>query len=396
MQGRTRILIIVIFLLVIVGVGAFFLMNQTDNEADPSPAPSVEQPSGASPTPVQPSATPLPTQALTDIIVAVQAISRGSVIPAEAIRLQPWPAEAAPFNAVLSLEDVIGKRARTDIYVEQPILTSYLVEGLDDLADVGSDAAAVLPNGTVGVAMPMDRLTSVAYAIQPGDRVDIVISLLFIDIDEQFQSALPNSINLVNTAANENGISLSLGTDVNGRFETERIPLPGFNATLGTAQQTPIDWPVLIRPSESPRPRLVTQRTIQDALVVHTGNFPEDGRLFGFVPTPTPVPAEGATPVPQGAAPAPTAVPPRPDIVTLAVTPQEAVILTWMVEAGVPITFLLRAAADTSQVPTDQVTLDYILASYSITIPGKQAFSIQPAIRSIRQLRVGNTISLGN
>lgn len=284
MQGRLRILILVALLIVVGAIAAVFLLDQDNTPAaQPAATSASSNQQQAEPTEIPP--TPLPTQELTDIVVAVQAIRRGSTIPPNAVRLQPWPLEAAPFNAVGSLEEVIGKRARTDIFVEQPILQSMVVDDLSDLAEVGSDAAAILPSGSVAVAIPMDRLTSVAYAIQPGDRVDIIVSLLFVDIDEEFQSILPNQINLVNTEASENGVSLTTGSEVNGRFETIRVPLAFFDATTLATRQVPVDWPVLIRPREEPRPRLVTQRTVQDALVVWVGDFPYDGVLFEDVPT---------------------------------------------------------------------------------------------------------------
>jgi len=55
------------------------------------------------------------------------------------------PQDLAPYNAITSLDDVVGKIARTDIYREQPILSNLVVEDLTDIARVGSDAAAILP-----------------------------------------------------------------------------------------------------------------------------------------------------------------------------------------------------------------------------------------------------------
>jgi Flp pilus assembly protein CpaB len=110
-----------------------------------------------------------------DLVIAVQEISRGQVIPPNAVAVRPWPQQSLPFNGVSNLEDVVGRIARTDIFREQPILTNMVVDNLTGLARVGSDAAAVLPSGLVAVALPMDRLTSVAYAVQDGDRVDLII-----------------------------------------------------------------------------------------------------------------------------------------------------------------------------------------------------------------------------
>jgi hypothetical protein len=81
--------------------------------------------------------------------------------------------------------------------------------------------------------------------------------------------------------------------------------------------------------------------------------------------------------------------------VTLAVAPQDAVVLSWLVEARIPITFALRSAsAGTQLVQTDTVSLDYIMQRFAITVPEKFEYNIEPAIRSIRQLSVGETISL--
>jgi hypothetical protein len=85
---------------------------------------------------------------------------------------------------------------------------------------------------------------------------------------------------------------------------------------------------------------------------------------------------------------------PLPDIVTLAVSPQDAVVLTWLVEARVPVTFALRSAAAVTYPTTETVSLNYIMQRFSITPPEKFEYNIEPAIRSIRQLNVGDTISL--
>jgi len=255
------------------------------------------------------------------------------------------------------------------------------VDDLANLANVGSDAAAVLPNNRVAVSVPMDRITSVAYAIQPGDRVDVMVTLLFVDIDPVFQTIEPNTVSIVDPDTFETQVGIT------GRFDG------AFSLGGGITQ------PVIVGPSEAQRPRMVTQRTVQDALVVWVGDFPISGRLFFVVPSPTPVPTvseDGESTSRGNATSAPTPIPPRPDIITLAVSPQDAVVLTWMMEARLPITFALRSATSTSQVPTDPVNLQYITDTFRIDVPGRLDFSIQPAPDSIRQLFVGNRITLNN
>lgn len=371
-MGRLRIFLIVAILIVVVAVVIVLVLPQLNRPATPvATSEAVVQDNTA--VPDVPDATPLPTATpfvFVDIVIAIQELPRGIIIPPNAVAVRPWPQSAQPFNALSDVNDVIGKRARTDIFREQPILSNMVVEDLTDAARVGSDAAAVLPTGLVAVALPIDRLTSVAYAPQDGDRVDLIVSLLFVDVDEAFQSITPNKITLFRIS--EDGIELLEG--IEGRVDSTQL------------------GPVIVGPSERQRPRLVSQRTIQDALVVHVGNFPHNGRFIGVPPTPTPVPVEGEEE--NGTPPPPTPTPPRPDIITLGVTPQEAVVLTWYIEARVPVTLALRSAQDTSRTSTTEVTLDYIMGQYGITLPGKRPYTIEPAIRSIRQIIADQQIDL--
>ena len=331
--------------------------------------------------PTVPTATPIP---FVEIVVALQELPRGYRIPENpeeasgAVGLRPWPAgESVPFNALQSLDDVYGKIVRIDIPRESPILSTMLVESLEDISDVGSDAAAVMPAGLVAISVPMDRLTGVAYAIREGDYVDIILSMLFVDVDEDFQSLLPNRITLVSIDEAGNVVPQQ---GIEGRLDVG----------LGGA-------PVIVGPFESQRPRLVTQRTIQSAWVVHVGDFPIVGPYIGVKPTPPPAPGPppggGAPPGGAGGRAPPTPIP-VPDIITLAVTPQDAVVLVWAIESRVPITLALRAATDFSQVPTQPVTLEYIMSNFNISAPDRLPYALEPALRSIRQTMAFQEIRL--
>lgn len=388
-MNRSRVIIIALLLIIVIGaVVALVVVNQ-------QPAPQVA--SGGTNQGVQvaqeATATPLPTITpipLIEVVIAVQDIPRGVPIAANAVQIVRIPEETAPFGAYSNIEDVVGLIARTDIFREQVVLNNLLVEDLSNLATAGSDAAAVLPANRVLVAVPIDRLTSVAYAIQPGDRVDIIASMLFVDVDPTFQSQEPNEFTLVGVSQiplEGGGTSTEITTDqaIRGAFDSRLIPNAGT-------------FPVLISPSEDPRPRLTTQTLIQDALVVWLGDFPMDGRIFR--PAATPTPDFTPTPLPEGAAadgdlpPTPTPLPPRPDIISVGVTPQDAVVLTYLIESGIPMTFALRSAATTSLPQTDAVTLNYIMERYRILVPEKFNYALEPAIRSIRSIEVADRIQL--
>src|SRR5690606_18542714 len=86
----------------------------------------------------------------------------------------------------------------------------------------------------------------------------------------------------------------------------------------------------------------------------------------------------------------------RPTIVTVAVRPQDAVVLTYMAEAGIPMTFALRSARTQGLPDTSPVTLNYILQTYNIQVPESLNFGIEPAIRSIRGITLENIFASGD
>ena len=168
MRGRLLILIGLIVLLAIVAVVVILpsLQQPTAQVTDSGnnsvqPAANVTQ----APTP-----TPIP---LVEVVQALQNLPRGYRFPNTIQELEnivgyaTLPEKTVPFNAIKKedggLEKILGKIARTDVFREQPILSTYLVTDLTSLAAVGSDAAAVLPSDRVAVSLPMDRITSVAY-----------------------------------------------------------------------------------------------------------------------------------------------------------------------------------------------------------------------------------------
>ncbi|NDJ77189.1 MAG: hypothetical protein GYB65_13115 [Chloroflexi bacterium] len=349
-----------------------------------------------------------------NIVVAVQDLPRGSYLADPnnpdgrlergeelnmiyGLRVQPWPVQALPADGEyiedVNFDDVYDKVLRTDVFRGQPILRQYLADDLGDLAERGSDAAAILANieanesvsadelgQYVAISIPLDPsgIGQVAYAVQDGDYVDVILSFLFVDVDPNFQTRLPNTFSLITTL--ETG-ELSIGAPRQGRLTTET--------------EVSVDG-VLLGPSEnSQRPRLVTQRVVTDAFVVHIGYFPEGGRFIG--PTPTPLEIEAPPPPPEeneDATPIPTDTPYAPLIITLGVSPQDALILTWAVDAQIPITLALRQVGDHSSPETgnvvNPVTLEYMMNFFEEgQPPEKQGYALEPPITSIRRFDVG-------
>lgn len=386
MRSRLLILIGLIILLAVVGVVVFMSNDEGDDTAENGDVVSDTDGSaeGVAGQVVQPAIDTV------EIVVAIQDLSRGMIIPENGVDIQQWPREALPepgnYFEASQIGEVVGKIARTDIFRGSPILARYVVDNLFDVAREGSDAAAMLnalpqDRNWRAVSIPLDPsgIGQVAYGIQDGDFVDVILSFLFVDVDPTFQTRLPNNISLITRL--EEG-ELVIGAPRQGRTEASTLSPEG----------------VLLGPSEtSQRPRLVTQYTVQNAFVLHVGFFDETGRLF-TTPTPmeeptavAPPPGEEtqAQPAQQGT-PLPTATPFTPLIVTLGVEPQDALVLTWAVDSQIPITLALRAAGDDSISNTAPVTLDYMISNFNAEPPTALEFALEPPITSVRRFDIAS------
>jgi Flp pilus assembly protein CpaB len=69
--------------------------------------------------------------------------------------------------------------------------------------------------------------------------------------------------------------------------------------------------------------------------------------------------------------------PQAPKYLTLMLTPQDALVLKLAREYGASIDFAVRAQDDHQVFTTQQVTLDYILARFGISVPAKQPYTIK-------------------
>ena len=78
-----------------------------------------------------PSPTPI---AYIDIVIALQNIPCGYVIPESAVGLVPYPVEVMPAASLYDVESVVGKLARTDIYREMPVLENVLTDNPDEVS----------------------------------------------------------------------------------------------------------------------------------------------------------------------------------------------------------------------------------------------------------------------
>ena len=132
----------------------------------------------------------------TDIVIVTQPIARGSLITEESLGFQPLPTTNTISTMLTSKSQAVGKLARFDLEPGVPLMAGMVADVGAGLAAGGSDTSLLIPAGMVAFPIPIDRFSSLAYGLRAGDHVNVIASLLLMDIDPDFQTVLPN-----NTAA---------------------------------------------------------------------------------------------------------------------------------------------------------------------------------------------------
>lgn len=347
------------------------------------------------------------------VVVTAQNVRRGQRITTEMLTTIEVPVQFVVETQILNPEEAIGRLAARDLPRGVFLTKGDLVETAADLLTTGSVAALQIPPGYVAISIPITRLTSVSYAIQPGDRVGILVTLPFVDLDPEFQSRLPNlSASLV-----QNALLIGQGTEkpaaaapavpgqeggtefVGGEaLQTLVVQVVPGDTPLGRVE-TQQEFTLYAIPSELARPRLVSQMIVSDATVLYVGTFPWQTPEALSARQQLQAQAEGQEGQPQPPQqPQPGAVEAfevrPPDVVTLVVQPQDAVTLKYLMDRQVVFTLVLRSFEDTEPLSTEPVTLNYILEQYNIVVPSKQLFDLEPRIDSIEIPKLPNDIPL--
>jgi pilus assembly protein CpaB len=308
----------------------------------------------------RPTPEPVPTEVpqSTKILVAANNLTRGMEIAPEHILSQDWPVNLLPPVYYTDPAQVIGYFVRVDIPQGMPLMPSMLAPSAEALGAMGSPAALQVPEGKRAVAIPIDLLGAVAWAIQPGDHVDVLASWMIQDLDTDFQSVLPNQ-----------WAALQCGE---GQL---------CQGTYGRVELLPTGQVIMVYPAEKgTQARYIAQLTIQNAEVLGVGTYQAPAALTAGAPPPTPAPA-----APEAGQPAPGAAPaeamPTPAMVTtqaviLIVDPQEALVLKALVELQADITLALRRPGDNRQISTESVSQDYIIVRYGFVVPPKLPYAV--------------------
>ncbi len=332
--------------------------------AEGTPPPGQTQPSG--------DVASGPAPQLIEVVVSLQTVPRGWQMTEDELAIDLRRAEEVSGNVITNIEDAVGLYARTDIFQGETLTFDSLIGDptLIGLEEYGP--SSLIPEGYVAQAVPMDRLSSVAYGLAEGDYVDVMATFLIYEIDEEFQTLLQNSATFVLQSVavggeGEEGAEPQveetiLILDPFGRFET----LPNGDLAL-------------ITPSEEQRPVQVSF-VLQGAKVVQVGPYFPPAAVA--VPTSTPTPDPNATPTPEAGV-VPTATPPPPDVLLLAMTPQQQLVMKYAVESAANIDFALRGPEDGQVYAVENVDLNYFLRRFDIEPPIDYGYTVSPVFATV-------------
>jgi len=321
------------------------------------------------------SATPTDQQSQpVEIYIAGQSIPQGEHITAEALSTITIPrANLAEFmfEKDVELGSLLGKAAKFPLDPGVVITSSMVGDAAIPIS--GPQWASLIPTGMTAITIPTNRLKLSGYAVNDGAHVNINACFLFIDIDPSFQTALPNLVaSLTGTGFSTDGLPiLSLG-------------VTGVGPTQGRLELDPsVQQPYYLIPSEGQRPRMVCQMLFQDVIVMKVGNFPLSANASLNSPA---VPADQEQP----AAPA-------PDIVTLLVSPQDSITLSYLTHTDADLSLTLRNPSDQARQATEASTLQFLLSQYNIPVPAKLPYSLEPYTVNFGNLNLilpGDTVTV--
>ena len=347
-----------------------------------------------------PAPAPTPEPGFQRIVVTKIDIPIGTRITEDLIEIKSRPDTNIAVQGGYTIEDpneVIGRIARYDIAEGQEVIRDMLAVNATDMGSLGSDLALYIDQGEVAVAFNIDQLSGAAYAVRPGDLVDMLMTLRLVAIDPEFRTALPNFVQrVIDPELRENGQFLVDDITPQGRLE--------FIEEIGQVAEI-IPSSVFIEGQDfepgSPIPKRVTQLTIQQAEVLWVGTWktPEEMLAAEQENTAQTAPQDPSLiPGTEEAAVVEEQEPKRcintltgeltvcpvvrraikPDVVILGMSSQDALALKYAIERGVDIDLALRAQGDLSNFVTTSVSLPQIVEQGGLSVPAPADFDLHP------------------
>jgi len=316
-----------------------------------------------------PQTTQQATPTNVDVYVAGQNIPQGGKITGDVLTTKTLPQTmvTADMYTTANQADLLNNKIASIPLSQGTFITKgEVTDASQAVAIPGPAWATVIPPGMVAKSIPTTRFSLSAYGVADGAHVNLNVCIAFVDLDAGFQTESPNHTAVINgTGVLPNSLPvLTLGvTNI----------VPENSAQPRIELEPSFQQPYAVQPSEPQRPRVVCQAFLQDVVVMKVGNFP----LVSASQTTAQQQAQQQQTAPTTAA--------APDLVTLIVSPQDAIALDYWVYTDAQITMALRNPNDQSRQATNPMTLQFALSQYNIPVPAKLPYGTQPSIGTLTQ-----------
>lgn len=328
-----------------------------------------------------PTPTATPVVQFESVVVALRSLPIGERLREDLLTTELRPTSNIALQGGYTFsdpEDLIGEIVKTNIADGQAILAPMLALNPTDLASIGSDVALYIDQGMVAVAFPINQYSGAAYAMRPGDAVDVLMSMPVVELDPEFNTKLPNITQRVDELALAEGVDFLFPEALEGRLELiEPLNLVGeVSGPIGDNDES----------KSTQVPRRITQLTIQQAEVIWIGTWQNPLELERKA-NQAASEAELAATTNDVPVPTPTSLPERleakPDIIILSMTAQDALALKWSLERGLDIDLALRSPGDTTVFATNSVSLPILVENGALRIPEKSEFGVDPSFHQL-------------
>ena len=159
---------------------------------------------------------------LAKVVVATSEIKFGEAINSSNIKVVDWPQDAFPEGAFTATSEVISdgnRRVLTTIFPGEPIITAKIT-GENGRAGL----AGIIAEGMRAVTVPVNTVNGVGGFIQPGDRVDILLTKNSSEDDSISSTTLMEYVKILSVDQNAGSrnetaqvaSSVTIETDANG------------------------------------------------------------------------------------------------------------------------------------------------------------------------------------
>jgi pilus assembly protein CpaB len=196
---------------------------------------------------------------MTNVVYAATALPVGARVRPADLKLVAVPVSVKPHDSFSRLEDVIDRPVIARIVQDEPILKERLAE-----PGSGAGLAPIIPRGFRAVSVRVNDVIGVAGYVQPGMKVDVLVTGHPPQSDETFTRTVLQNIPV-----------LSAGQVLQPEPKGQAI-----NATVVTLQVTPHEAETLTLATDGGHIQLVLRNSTDGA--VQTSSGAQLSTIYGF------------------------------------------------------------------------------------------------------------------